>query len=685
MTVPGDNPIKTADQDRLGRAGFAAGFAREIRSVDASEGLVVGVLGAWGSGKTSFVNLTRERLEADGIAVLEFNPWMFSGAEQLVESFFIELAAQLRLKPGRLADLGNDLEEYGESFAGLGWVPLVGTWIERARGVNKVLSAALKRRKEGVGARRKKLTDALAALDAPIVVVVDDIDRLDTKEIRDIFKLVRLTASFPNLIYLVAFDRARVEDALREDGIPGRDYLEKILQVAVDLPQLPDEVLRRQVAEAIQGVLSDIDNPGPFDSGRWPDVFVEVIRPLVRSPRDLRRYAAGIHGTVMSLDGQISLVDVLALEAIRIFLPDTFGALGDAGTALTATGYDQYADPARQRLVEALVDLSRSSTDTTRAMVKRLFPAADRHIGGTNWASGSEASWRRDRRVAHIDFLRLYLERSAPAELAAFSQAELLFSMLTDVVALTRALHSIEPDRLEDVISALEAFESEYPVEAIEPAVTALMNVWPTMPKRDRGMFELDTRMVVGRVVYRLLRRLADDPARLTATVRNILPELTTLSSKFEVITDVGHRENAGHKLVSETDAAALEREFRDEVRGADPANLSKEQELLRILLNTKRDADASEPQLELPDDPALNHALLLSARSEVLSSGTESRTVHRSYRMHWEVLVDLVGTEDELRRRIDSARAHNPEPPEMFELLDRYLSGWRPADWDDE
>ena len=58
-------------------------------------------------------------------------------------------------------------------------------------------------------------------------------------EIRDIFKLVRLTANFPNIIYIVAFDRNRVEKALAEQGLPGRDYLEKILQVAFDLPVVP--------------------------------------------------------------------------------------------------------------------------------------------------------------------------------------------------------------------------------------------------------------------------------------------------------------------------------------------------------------------------------------------------------------------------------------------------------------
>src|SRR5439155_4255444 len=126
--------------------------------------MVVGVLGPWGSGKTSFVNLARVHLAEEGIPVLDFNPWMFSGAEQLVEAFFAEISAQLKLRPG-LADVGKDMEDYGEMFSGMGWLPVVGPWIERGRGATKILAKILQRRKEGVGGHRVKVEKALGALD----------------------------------------------------------------------------------------------------------------------------------------------------------------------------------------------------------------------------------------------------------------------------------------------------------------------------------------------------------------------------------------------------------------------------------------------------------------------------------------------------------------------------------------
>src|SRR5262245_1928997 len=80
-SVIGDNPIRTSEDDALGRTKGARSFAVQILSLDISEGVVVGVLGPWGSGKTSFVNLARVHLEKAGIPILDFNPWMFSGAE----------------------------------------------------------------------------------------------------------------------------------------------------------------------------------------------------------------------------------------------------------------------------------------------------------------------------------------------------------------------------------------------------------------------------------------------------------------------------------------------------------------------------------------------------------------------------------------------------------------------------
>src|SRR5437867_9836929 len=111
MAISSDNPINDASEDLLGRVDVAKNLATEIRELDASEGFVVAITGLWGSGKTSLVNLVRRELETQpALVVIDFNPWMFSGAEQLVDVFFAELAAQLKIKPGKVGRIAGEIE-----------------------------------------------------------------------------------------------------------------------------------------------------------------------------------------------------------------------------------------------------------------------------------------------------------------------------------------------------------------------------------------------------------------------------------------------------------------------------------------------------------------------------------------------------------------------------------------------
>jgi hypothetical protein len=685
MVTPADNPISDPADDLLGRVGLAEDLASQIRSLDASDGYVLAVTGAWGSGKTSLVNLVKHELENDSpVPIVDFNPWMFSGAEQLVEAFFTELSAQLKLKPGRIGDIAGELEAYGELLSPLSILPFVGSWIDRVRGAGGAIKKFQERRRESVTARRARLAAKLRELETPILVVIDDTDRLRTDEIRDIFKLVRLTASFPNIIYLLAFDRSRVEQALTESGIDGRSYLEKIVQVAVDVPAIPQEALLRHITQSLDDVLNDLGEPVSFDAERWPDVLMEVIRPLIRNVRDVRRYAASVRGTAQTLHKQIELVDLLALEAVRAFLPDVFTALVKAQDGLTKIpsiygGRD--VEPHLKQSVDDVVAIAKEHGDVARALINRVFPAAQRYIGNMHYGPEWPRTWLKARRVAHIDLLRLYLERTASEGLSAFADAERAYVHLADGGQLDEFLRSIDPNRLEDVIAALENYEDEYPVESVVPATVVLLNLLPELPERPRGMMALDTRLVVGRVVLRLLRRLPGQ-AEVEAAVIEIMPKLKTLSSKLDLVTTVGYLKGAGHELVTREAAARLEGGLDSEIRAASADQLLQEWDLVRLLLAPSHWDDSGAPVLGASSDPQLNAKILVASRNEVQSQTMGNRAVRRTYRLSWDALVKLYGGEDQLRAAIESVRSMGESDEQLAETLvlaDKYIAGWRP------
>jgi hypothetical protein len=691
MRTPGDNPIEQPSDDLLGRGSVAAVIAQEIRSVDASKGYVIAVMGPWGSGKTSLVNLGRHELAKDpAIPVLDFNPWMFSGTEQLVDSFFRELAAQLHLKTGRLEAIASEVEAYGDLLSPIADVADMvsalpfGGWLGRARTAAGAIKRFQERRKLSVNDQRQKLAEKLASLDQPIVVVVDDIDRLSTSEIRDMFKLVRLTASFPNVIYLVAFDRKRVEDALTEQGIEGRNYLEKIVQVSFDIPVLPRGVLSSQLGRALSDALEDFSGQVRFDEGLWTDVLVEVVLPLIRNMRDVRRYCASARGAVRALKDDIELVDVLGLEAIRVFLPDVYAELPNAREPLTQTGYSA-GSPQLKAQIDQLLDAGGKDRKVVSALIERLFPAGQRYIGGSNYGPDFLGSWLTTRRVAHAEILGLYLERVAGEGLWAFTDAERAFTMLDDEDALATFLRSIDPERLEDVIAALENYEGRYPVKGVLPATTVLLNILPILPERPRGFLGMDARLVVTRVVLRLLRQLAS-PEEVERVVREALPKVSTLSSRFSLILLVGHQENAGHKLISASAAEELEGELVEAVRSAEPSQLAKEWDLLRLLYWVQERLPEGTSVLPSHDNLDLNAKVLTDARAEVRSQAMGSRTLRRQQRLHWDVLIKLYGSEETLRQVVDSLDASQPTDQALIDVLslaNRYLGGWRPKDFD--
>jgi hypothetical protein len=324
------------------------------------------------------------------------------------------------------------------------------------------------------------------------------------------------------------------------------------------------------------------------------------------------------------------------------------------------------------------------------SLIERVFPAAHRYIpGGTNFGPDFEARWLRDRRVAHKDILRLYLERAAGEGLQAFAEAEQAWTLITDSDAFGEYLRSLPYPRLGSVISKLAMYEQDFRVEHAVSGTAVLLNLIPNVPEDGGGMFRIEPNIVVGRIVFRLLRAVGDPPA-VAEAVRQILPHLDTLSAKFELITDVGYREGAGHKLVSEADAKEFERQWRDEVRAATRDQMTTEWDLARVLYFANADRAEDEPPIVVPDDPDVTLAVLRSARTEARSQSMGDRAVRRAARLPWDTLVAVYGSEEILDERIDALNvAEDSEDADLLALARKYRGGWRPknfgADNDEE
>lgn len=541
-----DRPIGSREEDLLGRASFADSLASAIKGWKGNESLVIALYGLWGAGKSSLKNMVLQLLrstEADSPLIVEFNPWQWSGQNQLAEAFFQEIGLVLSRSDGsedgrrRAANwrtygtyltLGASLTKSLKTILPLLGLPGSGIADLLAKGLEQS-GAVVQEGSKGLGHKeaanqqtlaeiKKELSDSLKELERPILVVLDDIDRLAPEEIRLLFQLVKANADFPNVIYLLLFQRDIVERSLDSPfAITGREFLEKIVQVGFDIPRIERTRLERVLSTGLDELLADEKVGKHFDKKRWGNLFLGGLRPYFQTLRDVYRYLATLsfHVSVFRSTGsfEVNPVDLIALEVLRVFEPAVYQRLPDAKLELTDLQGRRAGvasvEAQKRGIVESLVNqASETNRPQVREIVKQLFPPAEWVFGGPGYGSGFEERWFRELRVCHPDVFDRYFHLTIPE--GDISQADLdrILALTGDRQGLVTEFRSRNKRALLGVaLDRLEAYKEKLDLSHAVPFVTALFDVGDELPEERGGFFSISPEMHASRIIYWFLKQ----------------------------------------------------------------------------------------------------------------------------------------------------------------------------------
>jgi predicted KAP-like P-loop ATPase len=329
MRAP-ERPINTPKQDKLERGGFISRLCHAVidRNTSTATGAILGITGPWGSGKSSILNLLDHSIRANypDAIIVRFDPWLISGRNDLISEFIAELIAELRQAPDgkkRFKTAITKLVGYGSTLSPLAdLVPLYGPVV---KDVLKIAKDHLDRR-ESLHEQRLDLIDALSEMSAPIVVLIDELDRIEDEEIRVVAQLVRAIADFPGISYILAYDVERVIRALAgsEKLDRGRAYMEKIVQLQVPLPILMDDEIHR----LIEADLDDLSAAGLIPSNRssierYKGLRGLLVPHLIATPRDAKRLTGTFRTLVHMLSGEADWIDLMGYCALLVKAPLT--------------------------------------------------------------------------------------------------------------------------------------------------------------------------------------------------------------------------------------------------------------------------------------------------------------------------------------------------------------------------
>jgi len=238
-----DAPLNDPSQDDFDRGPFACRIAETIVARSDPASLCIGIYGKWGEGKTTVLNFIERQLAPhEDIEMIHFNPWRFRTEDDLFVGFFSALAAgigkSLKTSRERAAEaVAPYTKILGPVSVGLG-LPGVGSVNVSAAQLTKSLTEAAR---ADVKTLKARLNELINETEKKLVIVVDDVDRMDRAQIHAVFKLIKACGDFLHTIYVLAFDDKAVAAALGSEygegnEAAGYDFLEKIVQVPLRLP-----------------------------------------------------------------------------------------------------------------------------------------------------------------------------------------------------------------------------------------------------------------------------------------------------------------------------------------------------------------------------------------------------------------------------------------------------------------
>ena len=408
-----DDPIREVREDRLGRSKFAENCARLICDAHSAKSSVVyGLEGPWGSGKSSVISMIDTFLTGPKDShwrVVQFTPWATAGTESLLQEFFSALSSALPEGEGARSVRRRLLNYADVARPLLAAVPVAGPGLAEA---SRTLEDRLRK---PWNVAFQEVADALVEIGAPILVVVDDIDRLQPGELLDLLKVVRLLGRFPGVDFLLAYDERTIVETLLDPrrgtvtASRARAFMEKIVQYPLTMPPLLTAKITKMLDEGLTEIVTAERIESSFEKGRFSEIIRETMPSQLTTPRAIGRFLAQVTEQFRIHDvNEMNDVDLILTTFVRVQFPDLFAQLQRWRPQLTnslrgaAAFYTQDKDTDWSELFDA-VEGDRNKRDA-RTVLKALFPAVE----------AKQHSRAAARRFAHPDYFDRYLAQTIP-------------------------------------------------------------------------------------------------------------------------------------------------------------------------------------------------------------------------------------------------------------------------------
>lgn len=271
-----------------------------------NETFVISLIGKWGNGKTSVINLLKQKINSGGSAVINtFNPWKYDNKLSLFEGFYNYIFKALDKNFGYFS-YKKLLKKYEKTIFSL-------IKDKTSISLGEIINLSDERDIEEI---KDNINDCIKFSNKKIIVVIDDIDRLTKEQILLVFKTIKTLFNFNNIVYILCYDEERINKIFDEELKIDSNYLDKIVQDKIVMPVIENSTICKIGSQCILNLLN-IYEIGNYDKKRLENILNLIFKDF-ENIREIIRFINTISISIKSCSKLgLDICDYLVLEYVK--------------------------------------------------------------------------------------------------------------------------------------------------------------------------------------------------------------------------------------------------------------------------------------------------------------------------------------------------------------------------------
>jgi predicted KAP-like P-loop ATPase len=547
--ISADSSLVDPEKDLLGYANFAKYLADSICKMAFPEGFVIAVYGSWNSGKSTLLNFVvhylQEKPAEEQPIIVPFNPWLFSGHENITRRFFDQLQNVLSQESSVSKGLKERLADFAALISDIP-IPYAQT--------GKALAALLDEKDKGASELKEEVENTLVQQQRRIVVTIDDIDRLAGDDIKQLFRIFKAMRNFTNVVYLLVFDKEVVMRTIAETKeISREEYLEKIIQVSFELP-IPDKTsLRKLLFYKLNHIFYEVPKQ-QIDQVRLGNIYFQGIDHFIKNIHDIVRFTNILTVTYPAVNSEVNPVDFMAIESLRAFCPYIYARIHQNPHVFVGA-VNSSTDKLKSLLNSWMADLPDEDKQSIKNLLMHLFPKLKFIWGNTYLNEKQESKWREQLRVCSLEIFPTYFRLSLSADKLYNTQIKAIFDLSDEREKFRDYLIELTQKRLPNGTTQATIFleqlqdsnEQEIPVSYIPFVVEVLFDISDQLSSSLKdgfhGTLDFYNQVIINHSISKLLLRL-NETSRFELLKKTLLQgkALAIINYELAILKDKTNR-----------------------------------------------------------------------------------------------------------------------------------------------